>query len=324
MVSPPPAASAAASWEGPWSAPLPLAPGGLPLYQRRWRGADSPRAAAVLVHGLGGHSGLFEPLAAALVAQGLWVFAFDLPGHGRSAGARGVLRSWSDYRLCLQQFLATQLPPAAVELPLLLLGHSMGGTVVLEALLADAPPGEGVRASPLGRRLAGVVLSNPALSLDGVAPWRRRCGQLLSRLWPSFTLETGLPLALACRDPERLEAYRLDPWRHGRGSARLATELEAVCRRLQAAAHRFDLPLLLLQSGADAVTPPAAAERFFAALPPGASTWHGYPDSLHELFDDLDRQQVLADLALWIQPLLPPWPTAPASTPSRPASPPGS
>jgi alpha-beta hydrolase superfamily lysophospholipase len=309
-------------WEGAWRAALPLAPGGLPLHQRRWEGRAAARAAVVLVHGIGGHSGLFDSLAVALVAQGLRVFSFDLPGHGRSAGARGVVRSWLDLRCTLEQFLSHELEPAAAGLPCLLLGHSLGGAVVLEALLADAPAGQGVSASPLGRRLAGVVLTNPALSLEGVAPWRLGCGRLLSSLWPSFTLDTGFPLELACRDPERLELYRRDPLRHSRGCARLATELEQVCRRLQGEAPRFDLPLLLLQSGADGVTPPAAAERFFASLPPGAKTWHAYPDSRHELFDDLDRAHVLADLARWIDQLLPPWPTAPASTPYRRATPP--
>ncbi|CAK6692410.1 MULTISPECIES: alpha/beta hydrolase [unclassified Synechococcus] len=281
--------------EGWWTATTSLAPAGLRLYRQRWSGAEPPRAAMVLVHGIGGHSGLFTDLAEELVGWGLEVFAFDLPGHGRSDGPRGLVRSWSDYRDCLDQFLASEVTAARPDLACLLLGHSLGGTLVLDAVL---DPDEA------STRLIGAVVSNPAVGETGAASWRLLCARLLSRIWPSFTLSTGFPLKLACRDPIRLEAYRRDPYRHTLCSARLATEFLAVAGRLQTEAPRITLPLLLLQSGADGVTPPAAAERFFAGLPEATSTWRFYPASFHELFDDLDRQEVLADLRSWIEALL--------------------
>ena len=75
--------------EGWWTTATSLAPEGLRLYRQRWSGAAPPRAAMVLVHGIGGHSAPFAELAQELVKLGLEVFAFDLPGHGRSEGPTG-------------------------------------------------------------------------------------------------------------------------------------------------------------------------------------------------------------------------------------------
>ena len=80
----------------------------------------------------------------------------------------------------------------------------------------------------------------------------------------------------------------------GSSAARAAPHLLAAQRRLR-------LPLLLLQSGDDRVTGPAAAELVFAAAGSPDKTWHLYPESRHELFDDLDRPAVLADLGAWLE-----------------------
>ena len=172
--------------EGWWTTATSLAPEGLRLYRQRWSGAAPPRAAMVLVHGIGGHSAPFEELAQELVKLGLEVFAFDLPGHGRSEGPRGVVGSWNDYRRCLDRFLASEVAKDCPGRPCLLLGHSLGGALVLDAALDHQP-----EARPM---LAGVVVSNPAVGATGVEPWRLLCARVLSRIWPTFTLSTGFPL----------------------------------------------------------------------------------------------------------------------------------
>ena len=48
--------------------------------------ADHPRAVVLIVHGFSWHSAYFEPLAVPLSALGVDVVAFDLQGHGESAG----------------------------------------------------------------------------------------------------------------------------------------------------------------------------------------------------------------------------------------------
>ena len=57
------------------------------------------------MHGLKDYSGRYAHLAAKLSARGYTVYAFDLRGHGRSAGPRVAPEHWTDYVDDLDRFL---------------------------------------------------------------------------------------------------------------------------------------------------------------------------------------------------------------------------
>jgi alpha-beta hydrolase superfamily lysophospholipase len=261
------------------------------LVLHTWSAPGAPRGVLVAVHGIGGHGGPFRRLAEALAPQGWAVWAPDLPGHGLSPGPRGWVPDWRT----LGEGVAAALARAAAEWPgcaRVLLGHSLGGAVCLDLVL---------REPALAQDLHGLVLTNPALDARGIAPWRVLAARLLARLWPSLTLDTGIAMTLASRDPAALERFRTDPLRHSRCSVGLGAGFLAAAASLPQRAAALQLPLLVLQSGDDRVTPPAAAERLFAAAGSAAKTWRSYPNSRHELLDDLDREAVLGDLRAWLQ-----------------------
>jgi alpha-beta hydrolase superfamily lysophospholipase len=259
------------------------------LHVHRWCGENPSPKVVVLVHGIGGHGGQFADLAARLVALGYDAYAPDLPGHGRSPGARGWIPAWEAFPGSLGSLLdhigaaggCSQLP--------VLLGHSLGGTVAVDLALRDPT------------RIRGLILSNPATGAEGVAPWRLLVARSLSRLWPRFALDTGIPMEALSRDPVALTRLAADPLRHGRCTARLGSEFLLAAERIRRHAASLTTPLLVLQSGADTITPPDAAESFFQAVGAAEKTWRLYPQSYHELFDDLDREQVLADLVAWVE-----------------------
>lgn len=271
----------------------PLIDGAGRLHHRHWpaAGPGPGRAVLVLVHGLGGHGGRFAALADWLRQRGYHVHAPDLPGHGLSPGPRGWVPGWASLREALVACLAhaEQLDPAAALLPRFLLGHSLGGTLVLDLLL-DRP------------ELAhGLILSNPALDASGVQGWRLALGRLLNRLWPRFALPTGFQLEDACNDPVARAELAADPLHHSRASARLACAFLDTCARLRERAAGLQLPLLLLQSGDDRITPPAAARELLAAAGPAPRQLCTYAHSGHELLHDLEWQQVAADLTAWLE-----------------------
>ncbi len=269
-----------------------IGPGGEPLHHRHWPAAGPApgRAVIVLVHGLGGHGGRFAGLARWLQQRGYHVHAPDLPGHGLSPGPRGWVPAWSSLREALLASLehATGLDPGAAGLPRFLLGHSLGGTLALDLLL-DRPE--------LAR---GLILSNPALDASGVQGWRLTLARLLNRLWPGFVLPTGFRLEDACNDPLARAELAADPLHHSRASARLACAFLDTCARLQQRAAGLRLPLLLLLSGDDRITPPAAARALLAAAGPEPQL-RTYARSGHELLHDLEWQQVAADLSGWLE-----------------------
>ena len=100
--------------------------------------ADTPlRGLVVLVHGLGEHAGRYGAVAEQLNTWGFAVRGYDHYGHGESAGPRGGLSS--DTRLLddladMIECTRARLPPG---LPLVLLGHSMGGQLGVWTLLEE-------------------------------------------------------------------------------------------------------------------------------------------------------------------------------------------
>lgn len=274
--------------------PLPPAPetfpgwNGEPLRWRHWACTGPPRAGLVLVHGIGGHSGQFAALAHELGRQGCELHAFDLPGHGASPGPRGWVPGWESFRRSLLFFLE-HVAARTGSLPLFLLGHSMGATICLDLMLREPLP------------IQGLILSNPAIDARGVELWRRWLARLLNRVWPTFSVSTGIPLEAASRDPCVLAEYGSDPLRHNRCTVRLGSAFMEAAAAIRRSAGRLRTPLLLLLSGADRVTPPGSALRLFETIGSPDKTLKIYPQSYHELFADLDREQVLRDLVEWIR-----------------------
>ena len=257
------------------------------LFFRSWKPAGVPRAAVVFLHGLGDHSGLYPMLADALVPCGMAVYAPDLRGNGRSPGPRGHIDSWSRFGEDLRR-LAVRVRAAEPGIPLFLLGNSLGGLIVLDYALRCP---EGVR---------GVVALSPPLGGIGVPPVLLALGRVASRVWPRFSLETGMDLTGLSRDPQVVRDVLADPLFHRRGTARLSTEVTAAIARVQQDAPRFPLPVLVMHGSADHMVLPDGSRRFIDRVGHPDKRLIEYEDAYHALLADLDRERVLADLVEWI------------------------
>jgi alpha-beta hydrolase superfamily lysophospholipase len=262
---------------------------GLDLYYQCWVPGDRRhRAVLVNLHGLGDHSGLYPTLAAHFPSRGVALYSYDMRGNGRSPGQRAYVRDWREYRDDLDAFLA-RVRSWEPELPVFVLGNSLGGLVVLEYALSH----------PSG--ISGVIAAAPPLGALGVPPVLMALGRIMSRLLPRLSLRVGMDLSGLARDPKVVESVIQDPLFHRLGTARLSTEVTAAIQRVQAEAPRFPLPLLILHGSADRMVSPTGSRRFFAAVRLDDREFHEYPGGYHGLFVDLDRDQVLTDLERWIE-----------------------
>ena len=266
---------------------------GLELFRQDWHPDGGPiHGVLVSVHGIGDHSGLYPMIPGYLVPRGWAVHMFDLRGNGRSPGRRGYIRRWSDLRGDLGCFLDIVRREESGR-PLFLLGNSLGGLIVLDYALHHP---EGLR---------GVVAVSPPLGQFGTPGWLLLLGRLLSRIWPTFTLETGLDLSGLSRDALIRETILSDPLFHRKGSARLATELLATAKAVRVRAAGFPVPLLLMHGGADRMVLPEGTRSFFARVGAEDKAYLEYPGAYHALFADLDGDRALADLARWMERRLP-------------------
>jgi alpha-beta hydrolase superfamily lysophospholipase len=256
------------------------------LHWQAWL-PDKPRGALAVVHGLGEHGGRYGGLAEAMAPLRWSCWAVDLRGMGRSPGRRGHVDGWERWiedAAAFHAFVHAQCHP----LPVVPLGHSFGGVVVLRAVQRRA------------LRPACFVLSNPALTTRLAVPaWKRRLGAVSTRVWPTLTMSNGLDAALISRDPAAVDAYRRDALVHDRISARLYAEWTAACAAALADAPRTGVPFLLILSGDDRIID-AGAGRHLAQVARPTPDVHFYPDRFHEPFNDLGADEVLADLAAWL------------------------
>ena len=253
--------------------------------------AERPRALVAIVHGLGEHSGRYAALAGMLVERRFTVAALDLPGHGEAKGARGDARSWEFLReQCVPAtFTASRgMPGQPPDLQAILLGHSMGGLLALDYALAHP------------RQLLAVVASAPALRGAPLPVWKLVLAQAAKLVAPSHGFAHGLDESGMSRDPEVLELRRDDPFMHDRITPRLYFGLEGARQRVMAGAKRLAVPALVLQGMADRVLDPKGALEFNVAAPHGMARLITYPGAYHEVFNDLDREQVFRDLVGWL------------------------
>jgi alpha-beta hydrolase superfamily lysophospholipase len=260
---------------------------GKSIFSTQWTPAG-PRAALIVVHGFGEHSGRYSNLASELAGRGLRVTAYDQRGHGRSPGRRGHIVRWSQYRSDLE-WLLDRVRSEQPNLPLFLFGHSMGGLVTLDFLLQPRP-------------VSGAIISAPPLDPSEVAnPFLVGLAYLLSGILPWVRVPLPLHAHDLSRDPSVVAAFLADPLTFHRASVRWGTEILAARKRVLTSPESIRVPILFAHGEADRIAAVQGTRRFFDRLTGPDKELRTYPDSYHELHNDINQQQVVADYAAWIE-----------------------
>jgi alpha-beta hydrolase superfamily lysophospholipase len=247
----------------------------------------APRAAVVIVHGLGEHSGRYVELAEFLQAARIAVLTYDQRGHGRSPGIRGHIESWDEHRQDLDAAggeLSRRYPTA----PLFLLGHSLGGAIVFEYVLSGMPVPR------------GVIGSAPTLGADAVSPFKIFMSRILVAVAPRMQLELELDAGNLSRVPGVKEAYLADPLVHGKGTVRCGTETLAAQARVIERAPSFPCPLLVVYGEEDRIASLPSLEEFLARVDRNDTTVRAYAGGQHEPERDLQKDEVFALYRDWI------------------------
>jgi alpha-beta hydrolase superfamily lysophospholipase len=254
---------------------------------REWN-PDGAGGRVGIIHGLGDHAGRYGRAVRALAEKGFVVEAIDLPGHGRSYGPRGHVKSWDEYRDAMEAWWTR--PRERGGPPLALIGHSMGALLALEWALRR--PDE----------LRGVVLSAPPFEVVLKATMLKvRVAQLIVRLWPGFSQQTTILPSMLSHDPEVVRAHNEDPLVHYLMSARLFFEFQAVNAALRQSAPKLAVPALLMHGTGDMISSPVGSERWAKAAPPGMADLRLYQGLYHEILNEPEGPRIAAEAAAWIE-----------------------
>lgn len=255
-----------------------------------WEPTGAPAKAVVLaLHGYGDYgSSTFEPAAEAWAGLGIVTYAPDQRGFGRgpTRGRWPGAATLSDDAVSMARAVRERHP----GLPLTVIGHSMGGGIVLAAADPSRPDG-GLQADRIvlaAPAIWGGTALNPlhraaAWIAAGTVPERRFTGRGVVRIQASDNIEALIALG---QDP-----YYLSP-----PSARELFGLVRVTDNAEAAAERVRTPAMLLLGEKDQIVPAARVEAVFARLQGPAET-RRYEDGWHLLFRDLGAEAVWSDVA---------------------------
>ena len=260
----------------------------------------NPRGVVIIVHGLGEHAGRYDHVAQRLNSWGFAVRAYDQYGHGDSAGLRGTLSSPTRLLDDLADVVDSTRERTRARVPIIVLGHSMGGLVAARFVSLKIRP------------VDALVLSSPALD-PGLNWFQKALLTVLPAFAPDLCVGNGLDAKYISHDPAVVKAYEADMLVHDRISGLLARFIADSGPATVALAKRWTVPTLLMYAGADKLVNPAGSRVFGAAAPPRTVMTKCFDKLYHELFNEVDREQVFAFMQRWLDQRVPLAATAPAA-----------
>lgn len=254
-----------------------------------WRWSEVPlgdiHGVIVLVHGLGEHSKRYNELVSWLVMYEYAVLGYDQYGHGRSPGRCAALMS--DMQLVRDlDNIVSEVKKCFKGVPVYLLGHSVGGLVVLDYVLAH--PND----------VAGVIALSPALKVH--SEMRGLILPLILKVAPNFAVNNSLPISGISRDSHVVTAYKQDELVHAKITPRLAHYILMAGKRVRSYAQSWQVPTLLLYAADDQLVDSRGSVEFSKEAPLHVLTVKCFERAYHELHHEPDTSEFYRALENWL------------------------
>ncbi|XP_060912623.1 monoglyceride lipase isoform X2 [Labrus mixtus] len=269
---------------------------GLHLFCRYWEPASPPRALVFIAHGAGEHCGPYDEIAQRLKEMSLLVFAHDHVGHGQSEGERMNVK---DFQVFIRDSLqhVDLIKSRHPDLPVFIVGHSMGGAISI--LAACERPSD----------FAGVALIAPMVQMnpDSATPFKVFMAKVLNHILPSLTLGS-IDSKWISRDKKQVEAYDSDDLNfHGGMRVSFAMQLMGAAARIEREIPSISWPFLLLHGDADKLSDIRGSRMMHENAPSSDKKLKVYEGGYHALHHDLPEvaESVLKEVTSWITEHLP-------------------
>lgn len=258
------------------------------LYYQCWLPEKSPKAVLLVAHGLAEHSGRYKNLVNYFVPKGYAVYALDHRGHGKSEGMRSYVDRFSEYLADIKTFFDI-VHKAHKGAKVFLVGHSLGGTLAVAYAVEHQ------------QELAGVIMSAPSLvASPTVSPALLAIAGVVSALAPKMGV-TVLDASTISRDKAVVDAYVNDPLVYrGKIPARTGAELANMWKKLPEKMPEIKLPILIMQGTADQLADPRSSKLLYERVSSKDKTLKLYDGFYHEIFNEPEHKQVMADVAAWL------------------------
>ncbi|MFW5644697.1 MAG: alpha/beta hydrolase [Bacteroidota bacterium] len=258
------------------------------LFAQCWKPDKESKKTILMIHGLGEHSGRYDRWARMFVEKGYNFLSFDLRGHGRSSGQRAYAKSL-EVLLSDIDLLFSKAKKMFKDNKLVLYGHSMGGSLVLNHII--------IRNHPVD----ALIVSSPWLKMEKEPP-----GPLLaiasfaSKFCPRITLNSRLDLNNRSHDPEVEREFQKDPLNFKKISFRLFNVMYNAGYHALRNVYKINYPFLLMHGTEDKITSHRASENYVMNTSERTrlKLWEG---QYHELHNELIYKEIFEYIIDWLK-----------------------
>lgn len=265
---------------------------GISLFYRYWPAHNWNGRIAIVLHGIGFHSGPYKVIADALNPSGIDVYGLDARGHGLSQGRRGFLATPLQVQadvLAMIRFVRQQRPEAKV----FLIGDSLGANLVLNYAKTD------------GQEINGLVLLAPALNLHldqyfSLESARLFPNMLYAMRKPAICL-VGSRLEESTRDAKFVTTRRTDPLAYKNVSfGYLLDGQRLVWDWRWAIAPKVKTPTLIVKGESDRVVSHGQCVELYRRLAATDKRLETFPEVKHTTLWDPQSEEILQLVNNWV------------------------
>jgi len=293
---------------------------GQEVYIKKWLDQKQPPIAVVqIAHGMAEHSGRYHEFANFLVSHGFVVYANDHRGHGKTGEKMGVMGYYADengFERTVEdlKMINDQIHQTYPELPVFMLGHSMGSFLVRRfiqrypkaidgVIISGTGAGKGL-AGKIGRFIAHLEIKRHGAKSESALMDKLSFGQFNKKFKNSGSWISS--------DPKTVQAYQEDPYCGFISTAGFYYDLlggiELIHKRSEIARIDQSLPMLIISGESDPVGDYGKGVKRvvkdYQAAGIQSIKLILYPEGRHEMLFEVNRDQVMEDILTWLTKIL--------------------
>ncbi|KAG2212730.1 Alpha/Beta hydrolase protein [Mucor mucedo] len=272
------------------------------IFTKTWKTQSTPVATVVMVHGFGEHIGRYDRLFSLFASQGIECYGYDQRGWGETGKKSTQFGNNQGYDTALKDIDDAILNKKRQDVPLFLVGHSMGGGLTLN-YLARGDKYKGVAL------VTGAIASAPLVTLSMAIPMPKYYAlRAVSFVLPSITIQAGIDPAGMSHDQDEIKKYLEDPLVHDFATlATLAGFIDAGSDIIKTKAKLIKTPILYSHADTDPINlyqSTLSAYNLTSSTDKEMKTWPGLFHELHN--ETMPQRQEVSDYYLdWIKKHIP-------------------
>lgn len=255
---------------------------GTKLFYKKETAPDN-KAVVVIVHGLCEHQGRYDYFAEKLHEAGIGTYRFDHRGHGRSDGEYTYYEDFNELLDDTNVFVDMAIEENP-DIPVFLLGHSMGGFTV--SLYGVKYP---------DKRLKGIITSG-ALTADNQG--------IIVGLPAGLDPHQMLPNELGdgvCSVAEVVDWYGKDPYNRKTFTTGLCYAIKDGMEWFSDKKKDFNYPVFMTHGEKDGLVSVKDTYEFFADAGSKDKQMKIYGHLFHEILNEYCKDEVIGDMIRWME-----------------------